>query len=338
MTVFANMLEVSAKKQGCKVLAAFPDVCFTPPQTPATPPGVPIPYPNFGMDSDLASGSSTVKIGGEPVSQENASNYSKCSGDEAGCAPKKGMVTSKNMGKIYAQMWSMDVKADGKGLVRFGDMVTGNHASNPSDGSTNVKAGTANPATTPCAHSLDTRESTVDRAAERQKASDSLADAQAKEAAAVKREAELEAMLKMKPNVRPGKMTNTQIRSEQKTVASQRAAAARTQTQAQNKIRGLDNEMKVANDVGKSKNIEIYCKKCNEVLQELDVVTEDGRAKEVKSSAAGFDSKKLADKKKYVEDQKLLGPGVIVKFAMVGGVPQELIDANPELAGRTQDH
>ena len=133
MTVFANMMEVSAKKQGCKIIAAFPDVCFTPPQTPATPPGVPIPYPNFGMDSDLASGSSTVKIGGEPISQENASNYSKISGDEAGCAPKKGIITSKNMGKAYAQMWSMDVKADGKGVVRFGDIATTNHASNTGD-------------------------------------------------------------------------------------------------------------------------------------------------------------------------------------------------------------
>ncbi len=33
-------------------ICAFPDVCFTPPQTPATPPGVPIPYPNTGMASD----------------------------------------------------------------------------------------------------------------------------------------------------------------------------------------------------------------------------------------------------------------------------------------------
>ncbi len=91
MTVFANGMEISAKAQGCKAIAIFPDVCMTPPQTPATPPGVPIPYPNFGMDSDLTSGSTTVKIGGEPISKENKSKYSKCSGDEAGCAPKKGL-------------------------------------------------------------------------------------------------------------------------------------------------------------------------------------------------------------------------------------------------------
>lgn len=131
MTVFANGLEISSKKQGCKVIAAFPDPCFTPPLTPATPPGVPVPYPNFGMDSDLASGTGTVNIGGDPVSQENSSKYSKCSGDEAGSAPKKGVVTSKNMGSVYAQKWSMDVKFEGKGVVRFSDMTTSNHACNP---------------------------------------------------------------------------------------------------------------------------------------------------------------------------------------------------------------
>ena len=149
MTVFANGREISAKGQGCKVLAAFPDVCFTPPQTPATPPGVPLPYPNFGLDSDLASGSSTVKIGGKPVSLENKSHYSKCSGDEAGCAPKKGVVTSKNTGKVYAQAWSSDVKVEGKGVARFGDMATGNHSSNPGDGSINVIVGQPGVAVTP---------------------------------------------------------------------------------------------------------------------------------------------------------------------------------------------
>ena len=33
-------------------------------------------------------------------------------GDEAGAAPKKGVVTSKNMGKVYFNAWSMD-DADG---------------------------------------------------------------------------------------------------------------------------------------------------------------------------------------------------------------------------------
>jgi hypothetical protein len=127
MTVFANGLEISAKAQGCKVIAAFPDPCFTPPQTPATPPGVPVPYPNFGKDPDLTKGSGKVKIGGEEISQENDSHFSKCSGDEAGAAPKKGLVTSNKTGPVYAQKWSMDVKVEGKGVARFSDIATSNH-------------------------------------------------------------------------------------------------------------------------------------------------------------------------------------------------------------------
>ena len=142
MTVFANGLEVSAKAQGCKVIAAFPDTCFTPPQTPATPPGVPIPYPNFARDSDLTSGTGTVKIGGKEVSQENGSKFSKVSGDEAGCAPKKGIITSNNRGAAYAKKWSMDVKAEGKGVVRFSDLATTNHASEVGDDAPWIIGGT----------------------------------------------------------------------------------------------------------------------------------------------------------------------------------------------------
>ena len=155
MTVFANGLEVSAKAQGCKVIAAFPDTCFTPPQTPATPPGVPVPYPDFGQDSDLTSGSGSVFIGGKEISQENSSKYRKCSGDEAGSAPKKGIVTSKNTGAIYAQKWSMDVKVEGKGVVRFSDIATSNHASNPGDSPPMAVAGQPNPAPPSRRHGAD---------------------------------------------------------------------------------------------------------------------------------------------------------------------------------------
>ncbi|MET0091075.1 MAG: PAAR-like domain-containing protein [Candidatus Thiodiazotropha sp.] len=72
--VFANGREVSCKKANGKAICAFPDVCFTPPQTPATPPGVPIPYPNTGMASDTTSGSKKVKISGKEVMLKNKSH------------------------------------------------------------------------------------------------------------------------------------------------------------------------------------------------------------------------------------------------------------------------
>jgi hypothetical protein len=131
--VFANNMEVSCKAANGKSICAFPDVCFTPPQTPATPPGVPIPYPNTGLASDCTDGSSSVKISGQEIMLKDKSYFKKSTGDEAGCAPKKGVATSKNMGKVYFTMWSMDVKVEGENVVRMLDMTTHNHASCPAN-------------------------------------------------------------------------------------------------------------------------------------------------------------------------------------------------------------
>lgn len=127
--VYANGMEVSCKAADGKSICAFPDVCFTPPLTPATPPGVPIPYPNTGMASDCSDGSTSVKVSGQEVMLKNKSYFKKTSGDEAGSAPKKGVVTSKNMGKVYFKAWSMDVKVEGENVVRHLDLTTHNHAS-----------------------------------------------------------------------------------------------------------------------------------------------------------------------------------------------------------------
>src|SRR5881394_3532443 len=106
--VYANGMEVSCKAAAGKSICAFPDVCFTPPMTPATPPGVPIPYPNTGMASDTTDGSKTVKISGQEVMLKNKSYYKTSMGDEAGSAPKKNLITSKIKGKVFFQAWSMD--------------------------------------------------------------------------------------------------------------------------------------------------------------------------------------------------------------------------------------
>jgi 5-methylcytosine-specific restriction endonuclease McrA len=127
--VFANGMEVSCKAADGKSICAFPDVCFTPPQTPATPPGVPIPYPNTGLASDTSDGSTTVKISGQEVMLKNKSYFKKSTGDEAGCAPKKGLITSTIQGKVYFTMWSMNVMVEGENVVRHFDLTTHNHAS-----------------------------------------------------------------------------------------------------------------------------------------------------------------------------------------------------------------
>lgn len=130
--VYANMMEVSCKSASGKSTCAFPDVCFTPPPAP----GVPIPYPNTGMAADCEDGSKTVQISGQEVMLKNKSYFKKSTGDEAGCAPKKGEITGVITGKVYFNVWSMDVKIEGENVVRHLDLTTHNHASVPGNSPT----------------------------------------------------------------------------------------------------------------------------------------------------------------------------------------------------------
>lgn len=154
--VFANSMEISSKSMPGKSICEFPDVCFTPPQTPATPPGVPIPYPNTGMAGDTTDGSRSVKIGGKEVMLKDSSSFKQSTGDEAGAAPKKGLVTSTTKGKVYFIAWSMDVKIEGENVVRNLDLTTHNHSSKIATGSlptvhvAKVAAGKAGQQKDPC--------------------------------------------------------------------------------------------------------------------------------------------------------------------------------------------
>ena len=127
--VYANDRELACAAGAGKSICAMPDVCFTPPENPATPPGVPVPYPNTGLASDTTEGSKSVQISGKEVMLKNKSNFKSSTGDEAGAAAKKGVITSTNTGKVYFIAWSMDVKIEGENAVRHLDMTTGNHAS-----------------------------------------------------------------------------------------------------------------------------------------------------------------------------------------------------------------
>ncbi len=132
--VYANGMELACKAGAGKTICSFPDVCFTPPENPATPPGVPIPYPNTGFASDTTEGSKTVKISDKEVMLKNKSYFKKSTGDEAGAAAKKGVISSKNTGKVYFIKWSMDVKFEGENVDRHFDMTTNNHGSPANEG------------------------------------------------------------------------------------------------------------------------------------------------------------------------------------------------------------
>lgn len=127
--VFANGRELACKAGAGKTICATPDVCMTPPENPATPPGVPVPYPNTALASDTTEGSRSVQISGQEVMLKNKSYFKTSTGDEAGCAAKKGVVSSTNKGKVYFINWSMDVKLEGENAVRHLDNTTNNHGS-----------------------------------------------------------------------------------------------------------------------------------------------------------------------------------------------------------------
>ena len=130
--VYANGMEVSAKAADNQSIAAMPDVCLSPPTPPAGP--VPIPYPNFSQASDTANGTRTVKIGGDEVGQKDKSYYKTSKGDEAATRTLgMGTVTHTIQGKTYFAAWSMDVKFEDENAIRFGDLTTHNHMSQPMD-------------------------------------------------------------------------------------------------------------------------------------------------------------------------------------------------------------
>jgi len=124
-TVSVNMRTVvHASSNG--ICTAFPDVCKTP--APPSPSPIPIPYPNIAQSSDTASGSTSVKCDGNPILLKG-SNFKMSTGDEAGSIG--GMISGKIKGKSEPQMYSFDVKIDGKNPVRLLDIMLNNDKNTP---------------------------------------------------------------------------------------------------------------------------------------------------------------------------------------------------------------
>ena len=124
--VFANGREISGKASNNKSIAAFPDVCLSPPAPPAGP--VPLPYPNTAFTKDTTGGTKTVKIGGKEVHMKGRSTYSKSTGDEPATQSfGANVVTHKLRGPLRFAAWSPDVMAEGANVTRFGDLTTHNH-------------------------------------------------------------------------------------------------------------------------------------------------------------------------------------------------------------------
>jgi Domain of unknown function (DUF4150) len=142
--VYANGKEISAKASDCKVVAAMPDVCLSPPSPPAGP--LPVPYPDSSFAKDLKDGSKDVKIGNQPVTLQDDSHYkSSPLGDEASTKSfGANVIDHSNAGKTHNAAFSMDVTVEGKKVPRTLDLTTSNHSSKqPSGGAMGPNIGDA---------------------------------------------------------------------------------------------------------------------------------------------------------------------------------------------------
>ncbi|NTX05721.1 DUF4150 domain-containing protein [Myxococcus sp. CA040A] len=117
--VFANGRSILHKGSGNTHTSAAPDVCKVP--TPGGP--VPTPFVNSAQDATLTHGSTSVTINGHPVALTD-SELSTSSGDEPGTAG--GLISSKSKGKMAWGSGSVDVKIEGKGVVRYLDVTLHN--------------------------------------------------------------------------------------------------------------------------------------------------------------------------------------------------------------------
>jgi uncharacterized Zn-binding protein involved in type VI secretion len=127
LTVYSEGLGLFHQGSSGKGIAQA-DVCLSPPPPPAGP--VPVPYVNTLSASDLADGSKTVKIDGNPTALEDHSYVSTSTGDEGG-TQGGNVVTHKTKGKGYFKLWSFTVQIEGKGIARHGDPMGQNCASDP---------------------------------------------------------------------------------------------------------------------------------------------------------------------------------------------------------------
>jgi hypothetical protein len=129
--VYANGNSVSCKAGDAKVIAAFPDVCLSPPSPPAGP--VPVPYPDTSFSKDMQNGSKTVMIGGQEVMLKDQSFYktSPLGNEAATNSLGANVITHVITGKTYFVSWSMDVLFEGANVDRNIDITTSNHASPP---------------------------------------------------------------------------------------------------------------------------------------------------------------------------------------------------------------
>jgi hypothetical protein len=113
-----NQMKMVASVSSGHTATAPVDICKTP--APPAPP-IPIPYPNIGTSAMMGPGYATKTFAmGTPIWTKNG-KIAMSNGDNAGVAT--GVMSSMVMGMIECMMASVDVTAEGGGVVRTLDMT-----------------------------------------------------------------------------------------------------------------------------------------------------------------------------------------------------------------------
>ncbi|MFZ1984801.1 MAG: DUF4150 domain-containing protein [Desulfatitalea sp.] len=117
-TVFVNSQGASHKgSDGISIVG--PDICLTQVGSAV----VPIPYTNVARSGDLADGCKSVRVDGHESAAAGC-RYSQSTGDEPGS--KKGVASGTVGDRAEFVTYSFDVKFEGRGVARNGDLMTHN--------------------------------------------------------------------------------------------------------------------------------------------------------------------------------------------------------------------
>lgn len=111
--VFANLMGIAYRTSGDFSLV-FPDVCLTPPDP------TPVPYSNLARSIDIADGPRTIKIHGQMCANRGCC-YRVSTGDEPGSSG--GIISGTYKHKAEFVLYSFDIKLEGKGACRHGDIM-----------------------------------------------------------------------------------------------------------------------------------------------------------------------------------------------------------------------
>ncbi|HMA94027.1 MAG TPA: PAAR-like domain-containing protein [Polyangiaceae bacterium] len=114
---------VASITSGHQLISSGPnDICKTP--APPAPAPIPLPYPNIAMTVTPGPGYTTkTLVMGTPMYTKK-SKTAISNGDQPGIA--MGLISNKIMGMCQVVMSSMDVKAEGGGVVRTFDNTLSN--------------------------------------------------------------------------------------------------------------------------------------------------------------------------------------------------------------------